>query len=212
MCWPMGAFCSKPDFRSARDRRRSCSWSTPMVREWSRTAAITARARWGGHQLASGDVVFTHGATLARFTSPLAHEDHVQRLRVRLCRGDRGDGFRPVAGERANAQRRRLRAEAVEAGFRTAIAFEQCWRGAGENLVDPVLLASREAAQAASFSPARLELCQSAGARCAQSRAGDLKSNARNGAARDARCKRATQSCWALRLSRRRVVFCQGPG
>jgi hypothetical protein len=32
------------------------------------------RARWGGKQLASGDVVFTHGGSLARFTSPLAHE------------------------------------------------------------------------------------------------------------------------------------------
>jgi hypothetical protein len=32
------------------------------------------RARWGGRQLASGDVVFTHGASLARFTSPLATE------------------------------------------------------------------------------------------------------------------------------------------
>ena len=32
------------------------------------------RARWGGKQLASGDVVFTHGSSLARFTSPLAHE------------------------------------------------------------------------------------------------------------------------------------------
>jgi len=31
-------------------------------------------ARWGGKQLASGDVVFTHGNSLARFTSPLAHE------------------------------------------------------------------------------------------------------------------------------------------
>ncbi len=31
-------------------------------------------ARWGGAQLASGDVVFTHGASLARFTSSLAHE------------------------------------------------------------------------------------------------------------------------------------------
>lgn len=31
-------------------------------------------ARWGGSQLASGDVVFTHGPSLARFTSPLAHE------------------------------------------------------------------------------------------------------------------------------------------
>ena len=35
------------------------------------------RARWGGTQLASGDVVFTHGASLARFTSPLAHEEQV---------------------------------------------------------------------------------------------------------------------------------------
>ena len=31
------------------------------------------RARWGGTQLGSGDVVFTEGASLARFTSPLAH-------------------------------------------------------------------------------------------------------------------------------------------
>ena len=31
-------------------------------------------ARWGGKQLASGNVVFTHGDSLARFTSPLAHE------------------------------------------------------------------------------------------------------------------------------------------
>lgn len=35
------------------------------------------RARWGGRQLSSGDVVFTHGDSLARFTSPLAHEEHV---------------------------------------------------------------------------------------------------------------------------------------
>lgn len=34
-------------------------------------------ARWGGRQLASGDVVFTHGASLARFTSPLSHEVRV---------------------------------------------------------------------------------------------------------------------------------------
>jgi hypothetical protein len=32
------------------------------------------RPRWGGMQLANGDVVFTHGESLARFTSPLAHE------------------------------------------------------------------------------------------------------------------------------------------
>jgi hypothetical protein len=35
------------------------------------------RARWGGRQLASGDLVFTHGSSLARFASPLAHEELV---------------------------------------------------------------------------------------------------------------------------------------
>lgn len=34
-------------------------------------------ARWGGKQMASGDVVFTHGGTLARFTSPLATEARI---------------------------------------------------------------------------------------------------------------------------------------
>jgi hypothetical protein len=36
------------------------------------------RARWGGTQLASGDVVFTHGTSLARFTSSMAHEEAVR--------------------------------------------------------------------------------------------------------------------------------------
>jgi hypothetical protein len=39
-------------------------------------------ARWGGTQLASGDVVFTHGATLARFTSPLPAEERVMAPRA----------------------------------------------------------------------------------------------------------------------------------
>jgi hypothetical protein len=34
-------------------------------------------ARWGGKQLASGDIIFTHGSSLARFTSPLAHEEQI---------------------------------------------------------------------------------------------------------------------------------------
>ena len=34
-------------------------------------------SRWGGRQMASGDVVFTHGTSLARFTSPLAAEASV---------------------------------------------------------------------------------------------------------------------------------------
>lgn len=36
-----------------------------------------AAARWGGKQLASGDVIFTHGSSLSRFTSPLAREERI---------------------------------------------------------------------------------------------------------------------------------------
>jgi hypothetical protein len=39
-------------------------------------------ARWGGTQLASGDVVFTHGSRLARFTSPLAAETPIAAPRA----------------------------------------------------------------------------------------------------------------------------------
>jgi hypothetical protein len=39
------------------------------------------RERWSGTQLASGDVVFTHGASLARFTSAMAHEEPVEAPR-----------------------------------------------------------------------------------------------------------------------------------
>ncbi len=37
----------------------------------------TSAPRYGGHQLNSGDVVFTHGPRLARFTSPLAEEQRI---------------------------------------------------------------------------------------------------------------------------------------
>ena len=39
------------------------------------------RARWDGTQLASGDVVFTHGSSLARFTSTMAREEPVEAPR-----------------------------------------------------------------------------------------------------------------------------------
>ena len=37
----------------------------------------SSASRWAGRQLKSGDVVFTHGNSLARFTSPSAHEEHL---------------------------------------------------------------------------------------------------------------------------------------
>lgn len=39
--------------------------------------ANAAGGRWGGRQLKSSDVVFTHGVSLARFNSALAHEEWI---------------------------------------------------------------------------------------------------------------------------------------
>jgi hypothetical protein len=44
--------------------------------------AKSTDARWGGRQLKSGDVVFTQGRSLARFTSPLAHEERISAPRA----------------------------------------------------------------------------------------------------------------------------------
>jgi hypothetical protein len=100
-------------------------------------------ARWGGRQLASGDVVFTHGSTLARFTSPLAHEAPVPAPHAEYAGGIaelpsgawlvsmRSSPAAPYALKQWN------RASASPAMF--AILARP-----GENLVEPVLLAPRE--------------------------------------------------------------------
>jgi hypothetical protein len=44
-------------------------------------------ARWGGRQIKSGDVVLTHGAYLARFTSALAHEERIRAPRAEYAGG-----------------------------------------------------------------------------------------------------------------------------
>ena len=54
--------------------------------------ANAAGARWGGRQLKSGDVVFTHGGWLARFTSLLAHEE-----RIAAPRGEYAGGIAETA-------------------------------------------------------------------------------------------------------------------
>ncbi len=95
--------------------------------------------RWGGHQLASGNVVFTHGASLARFTSPLAHEERIAAPRgeyagaiVEMPSGDwlmsaRGSAGAPFALNRWNRS----------AAMKIVLARP------GANLVEPVLLAPR---------------------------------------------------------------------
>jgi hypothetical protein len=97
-------------------------------------------ARWGGRQLASGDVVFTQGASLARFTSPLAHQERVAAPHAEYAGGlaELPDGSwllstRPSASAPF----------ALKTWKPAAVALNPLLARAGENLVEPVLLAPR---------------------------------------------------------------------
>jgi hypothetical protein len=98
------------------------------------------KARWGGHQLANGDVVFTHGASLARFTSPLAHEEQIAVPHSEYAGA--------VAETASGAW---LMSARVAAGTQYALklwkpgalAMQTVLAESGENLVDPVLVAPR---------------------------------------------------------------------
>jgi hypothetical protein len=98
------------------------------------------RARWGGKQLASGDVVFTHGAALARFTSPLAHEAAIvappAEYAGAIAETSSGDWLvsaRSAAGAHY----------ALKLWKPGAAAFQTVLAETGEDLVEPVLVAPR---------------------------------------------------------------------
>ncbi|MGA3080657.1 MAG: hypothetical protein ABSD44_04655 [Terracidiphilus sp.] len=98
------------------------------------------RARWGGRQLASGDVVFTHGASLARFTSPLAHEDPIVAPRAEYAGAlaETASGAWLVSVRSAAGSH-----YALKLWKPGAVALEAVLTVSGENLVEPVLVASR---------------------------------------------------------------------
>jgi Hydrazine synthase alpha subunit middle domain len=103
------------------------------------------KPRWGGHQLASGDVVFTHGASLARFTSPLAHEERIAAPRADYAGGivETSSGDWLVSMRASAAAPYTLKQWKYTEGP-TAPAVTDILARPGENLVEPVLLASRE--------------------------------------------------------------------
>jgi hypothetical protein len=99
-----------------------------------------ASARWGGKQLASGDVVFTHGASLARFTSPLAHEERIAAPQADYAGAiaEMSDGNWLVSARiGANTEHAIRRWRPGSAAMETVLAEK------GEELVEPVLIASR---------------------------------------------------------------------
>jgi hypothetical protein len=102
--------------------------------------AIAAGARWGGRQLKSGDVVFTHGGSLARFTSPLAHE-----VRVTAPRGE----YAGAIAETASGQWLVSTRESATAKFALklwkpgAATMQTVLEQNGKNLVEPVVEGAR---------------------------------------------------------------------
>lgn len=97
-------------------------------------------ARWGGKQFASGDVVFTHGASLARFTSPLAHEAPIAMPRAEyagaIAETPSGAWLlstRPAAGAYYT----------LKLWVPGTTVFQAVFAPSGKDLVEPVLVVPR---------------------------------------------------------------------
>jgi hypothetical protein len=97
-------------------------------------------ARWGGRQLASGDVVFTHGTSLARFTSPLAAEARIV--------APRGEYAGAIAETASGAWLVSARAAAgthyaLKLWKPGAAAMQTLFADASNDVVEPILVAQR---------------------------------------------------------------------
>lgn len=98
------------------------------------------RARWGGSQLPSGDVVFTHGASLARFTSPLAHEVPIPAPPAEFA----GGIVQTDAGAWLVSARKAGEAHyAIHSWKPGSASLQVVLTQRGEDLVDPVLIVPR---------------------------------------------------------------------
>ena len=99
-------------------------------------------ARWGGSQLASGDVVFTRGNSLARFTSSLAHEVPVAAPRAEYA----GAIAETTSGEWLMSARTATDPQfAIHLWKPGAASLQTVLAQRGENLVEPVLVIPRVA-------------------------------------------------------------------
>ena len=101
----------------------------------------TSDPRYGGHQLRSGDVVFTHGPSLARFTSPLAEEQHVTAPHAeyagRIAETTSGDWLLSAGNSASDNFSLKL----WKPGSPTLRPF---LAQSGSNLIDPVLVAPHD--------------------------------------------------------------------
>lgn len=97
-------------------------------------------ARWGGHQMASGDVVFTKGNSLARFSSSLAAEAHVAAPRGEYA----GAIAETASGAWLVSERPAANSHyALKLWKPGAVAMQTLLVESGQDLVEPVLVAPR---------------------------------------------------------------------
>jgi len=98
------------------------------------------RARWGGVQLASGDVVLTHGVSLARFSSARAHEEPVE-----APQGEYAGAIAEIASGAwlLSARRETDGRFAIKIWNPGAAKMSTVLAMSGEDLVEPVLVAPR---------------------------------------------------------------------
>ena len=102
-------------------------------------------ARWGGRQLLSGDIVFTHGSSLARFTSPLAHEASIAAPHAEYAGGiaETANGDWLVSARTAGAPHYSLKLMKLPGPGSTASPMTALFAQSGVDLVEPVLVAPR---------------------------------------------------------------------
>lgn len=102
--------------------------------------ALKSTGRWGGKQLSSGDVVFTRGSALGRFTSPLATEARVTAPTAQYAGGvlELPSGEWLVSARSGAARHFALNTWTPGAATLRALASH-----ADEDLVEPVLVAAR---------------------------------------------------------------------
>ncbi|MGA9671815.1 MAG: hypothetical protein WBQ94_21565 [Terracidiphilus sp.] len=104
------------------------------------------RARWGGKQLASGDVVFTHGASLAKFASPFAHEAPVAAPHAEYAGGiaETASGAWLVSARAASGTHYALKLWEPGDGIKAGASALQTVLAIGDkDLIEPVVVAPR---------------------------------------------------------------------
>lgn len=97
-------------------------------------------SRWGGKQLASGDVVFTHGSSLARFTSPLAHEERIPSPRAEFTGAIAETESHAWLVSARNASDKHYALKLWKPG---AATMQSILAESSNDLVEPVLIAPR---------------------------------------------------------------------